>query len=86
MSTEKAVSEESFQFADTPAAPAQAPESKESGVRTTSYPAIKNAPLPADGPGSDTFNNYLLFTLLALIPGYFAWKLNGGLITWLFFA
>ncbi|RMY48361.1 hypothetical protein D0865_08125 [Hortaea werneckii] len=86
MSTEKPVSEESFQFADTPAAPAQAPESKESGVRTTSYPAIKNAPLPADGPGSDTFNNYLLFTLLAVIPGYFAWKLNGGLITWLFFA
>lgn len=36
MSTEKPVSEESFHFVDTPVAPAQAPESKESGVRTTS--------------------------------------------------
>lgn len=50
------------------------------------YPAIKNAPLPADGPGSDTFNNFFLFTLLAGIPGYFAWKSNGGLISWFIYA
>lgn len=50
------------------------------------YPAIKNAPLPADGPGSDTFNNFFLLTLMTGIPGYFAWRSNGGIITWLFYA
>lgn len=50
------------------------------------YPAIKNAPVPADGPGSDTFNNYLLFTLLGGIPAYFAWKVGGGLTTWIILA
>ena len=50
------------------------------------YPAIKNAPLPADGPGSDTFNNLFLVSLLAGIPAYLAWRANGGLITWSFFA
>jgi len=101
------VSEESFEFVETPAAPTPAPEANDYGVRTTSvcigeriypsvaakaltvsvkYPAIKNAPLPADGPGSDTFNTTFLLLLLAVIPGYFAWKVNGGLLTTLFFA
>lgn len=42
--------------------------------------------MPADASGSDSFNNLLLFTFLALIPGYFARKVSGGLFTWLFFA
>ncbi|KAH9827213.1 putative fatty acid methyltransferase [Teratosphaeria destructans] len=80
------VSEESFEFVDTPKAPSPAPESNDCGVRTTSYPAIKNAPLPADGPGAENFNTTLLIALLAFIPGYLAWKVNGGLFTWIFFA
>lgn len=50
------------------------------------YPAIKNAPLPADAAGSESFNNKVLIGLLAGVPGYFAWKVNGGLKTWIFFA
>lgn len=42
--------------------------------------------MPADGPGSENFNNLLLFTLLAAIPGYFTWQLRGGLITWIILA
>jgi len=36
MSNEKAVSEDSFEFVDTPAAPSPAPETQDYGVRTTS--------------------------------------------------
>ncbi|CAK3852451.1 fatty acid methyltransferase [Lecanosticta acicola] len=78
--------EDDFEFIETPAAPSPAPESQNFGVRTTSYPAIKNAPLPADGPGSDTFNNLFLVTLIVGIPAYFAWSVGGGFFTWLFFA
>ncbi|KAK4546233.1 Sphingolipid C9-methyltransferase 2 [Oleoguttula mirabilis] len=85
-SEDAAVSEDSFEFVETPAAPSPAPEASDFGVRTTSYPAIKNAPLPADGPGSDTFNTTTLIVLCIAIPGYFAWKANGGLPTWIFFA
>ena len=49
------------------------------------YPAIKNAPLPADGPGGESFSNLLLFSLLAVVPTYFSWKVGGGLKTTLFF-
>ncbi len=49
------------------------------------YPAIKNAPLPADGPGSDSFSNVLLFSILVVIPWYMARKVSGGLFTTLFF-
>ena len=49
------------------------------------YPSLKNGPLPADSAGSDNFSNVLLFTLIGLVPGYFAWKIGGGLFTWLFF-
>ena len=48
------------------------------------YPAIKNAPLPADAAGSESFNNVLLFSLLALIPAYCTRKIEGGLLTWMF--
>jgi sphingolipid C9-methyltransferase len=53
---------------------------------TSQYPAIKNAPLPADGPGSENFSNILLFSLLVGIPAYLTWQLGGGFYTWLFFA
>jgi hypothetical protein len=49
------------------------------------YPAIKNAPLPADGPGNESFSNILLFSLIAGVPTYFSWKLGGGLKTSIFF-
>jgi sphingolipid C9-methyltransferase len=49
-------------------------------------PAIKNAPLPAEGPSSDHFSNGLLFALLTLVPWYLSRKVGGGLITWIFFA
>ncbi|KIW01472.1 uncharacterized protein PV09_07228 [Verruconis gallopava] len=81
----KAPSEESFEFIETPPAPTPVPAAEDCGVRTTSYPAIKNAPLPADGPSSEQFSNVLLFSLLAGVPYYLAWKIGGGLKTALFF-
>ncbi|KAK3068732.1 Sphingolipid C9-methyltransferase 2 [Teratosphaeriaceae sp. CCFEE 6253] len=80
------VSEDSFEFVSTPRAPSPAPEANNYGVRTTSYPAIKNAPLPADGAGAESFSNTLLFTLLTIVPAYLTYKLSGGLFTWLLFA
>ncbi|KAK4997821.1 Sphingolipid C9-methyltransferase 2 [Elasticomyces elasticus] len=79
-------SEDSFEFLDTPAAPSPAPESSNYGVRTTSYSAIKNAPLPADAASSESFNNNVLFALLTLVPGYLTWKIGGGFKTWIFLA
>ncbi|KAF1355104.1 S-adenosyl-L-methionine-dependent methyltransferase [Delphinella strobiligena] len=79
-------SEESFDFIETPKAPETPAESTQYGVRSTAYPAIKNAPLPADAAGSESFNNKILIGLLAGIPAYFAWKVGGGLKTWIFFA
>ncbi|GAB7358249.1 hypothetical protein MBLNU230_g0400t1 [Neophaeotheca triangularis] len=75
------VAESSIEFIETPKAPAPAPES-----RNTGYPAIKNAPLPADAAGAESFSNTILFSLLGGVPAYLAWKVNGGLFTWIFFA
>ncbi|KAH7176750.1 S-adenosyl-L-methionine-dependent methyltransferase [Dactylonectria macrodidyma] len=55
-------------------------------VSTTRSPAIKNAPLPADGAGSDTFNNPLLFAILILPPLYLSSKASGGWILTIFIA
>ncbi|ODV87075.1 hypothetical protein CANARDRAFT_5632 [[Candida] arabinofermentans NRRL YB-2248] len=55
------------------------------GYRTTNYPAIKNAPLPADGAGSKHFNNYILFAIIAAVPYYITSKLGGGKFTYAFF-
>ncbi|KAF2142126.1 uncharacterized protein K452DRAFT_249945 [Aplosporella prunicola CBS 121167] len=85
MADNKAPSEESFEFIETPPAHTPAP-AENYGVRTTSYPAIKNAPLPADGAGSDSFNNNILFALLGGIPLYLTFKFSGGIKTWIFFA
>ncbi|KAK9469392.1 S-adenosyl-L-methionine-dependent methyltransferase [Lipomyces arxii] len=71
-------------YIKTPDAPVQPAESTECGVRTTSYPSIKNAPLPAEGPSSKQFNNLLLFGLLLGIPYYFTHKIHGGLKTFIF--
>ncbi|SMR57478.1 unnamed protein product [Zymoseptoria tritici ST99CH_3D1] len=79
------LAEDDFEFIETPAAPTPVSGEPDCGVRTTSYKAIKNAPLPADGPASDNFSNTLLFTLLAVIPGYIAYQLGGRFWTWLFF-
>jgi hypothetical protein len=50
------------------------------------YPTIPNAPLPADGNGSDSFSNYLLGGLLVGVPAWLTWQLSGGFKTWVFFA
>ncbi|KAI1434345.1 S-adenosyl-L-methionine-dependent methyltransferase [Xylaria sp. CBS 124048] len=79
-------SESEFEFIETPKAPTPTFEKFEDcGVRTTSYPAIKNAPLPADSAGSDSFSNILLFSLMAGIPMWLSWKVGGGFKTTLFF-
>jgi len=79
-------SESDFEFIKTPKASTPTFEKfEECGVKTTSYPAIKNAPLPADGPGSETFSNLILFSILAFVPTYFSWKIGGGLKTTIFF-
>ncbi|KAI1268337.1 S-adenosyl-L-methionine-dependent methyltransferase [Xylariaceae sp. FL1019] len=80
-------SESEFEFIETPKAPTPTFEKFEQcGVRTTLYPAIKNAPLPADSAGSDSFSNILLFSLLGGIPLWLSWKVGGGLKTTIFFA
>lgn len=48
--------------------------------------SIKNGPLPADGPGSDSFNNTALFAVLVGAPLYMTWKIGAGLKTFVFFA
>ncbi|TID27742.1 S-adenosyl-L-methionine-dependent methyltransferase [Venturia nashicola] len=79
------ISEESFEYIETPAArPEQVPV-EDCGVRTTKYAAIKNAPLPADGPGADHFNNYALVALLAGVPWYLKRMVGGGWKTYIFF-
>ncbi|PSS22786.1 hypothetical protein M430DRAFT_135057 [Amorphotheca resinae ATCC 22711] len=80
-------SESEFEFIETPKARTPTFEKFEDcGVKTTSYPAIKNAPLPADAAGAEGFSNTLLFSLLFLVPFYLAWKVGGGLKTTIFFA
>ncbi|EXJ91003.1 cyclopropane-fatty-acyl-phospholipid synthase [Capronia coronata CBS 617.96] len=78
-------SHEGFEFIETPPPPPQQP-AEDCGVRTTAYPAIKNAPLPADAAGSESFNNYVMIGLLVAVPAYLARQLHGGLYTTLFLA
>ncbi|KAF4445848.1 cyclopropane-fatty-acyl-phospholipid synthase [Fusarium austroafricanum] len=49
-------------------------------------PAIKNAPLPADGPGYEQWSNLFLGAALVGAPQWLAWKLGGGFKTALFLA
>ncbi|KAJ8066467.1 hypothetical protein OCU04_005527 [Sclerotinia nivalis] len=79
-------SESEFEFIETPKAPTPTFEKFEPcGVRTTAYPAIKNAPLPADASGNDSFSNTLLFSLIGGVPLYLSWKVGGGFKTTIFF-
>ncbi|KAI1916589.1 Sphingolipid C9-methyltransferase 2 [Ophidiomyces ophidiicola] len=79
-------SSDDFEFIETPAAPCESPSPGNCGVRTTSYPSIKNGPLPADAAGSDSFSNILLIGLLVLIPWYLARQIGGGFYTSIFLA
>ncbi|OWB49281.1 hypothetical protein B5S27_g821 [[Candida] boidinii] len=60
-------------------------ETFECGYRTTNFPAIKNAPLPADGAGSKHFNNWVLLSIMLIVPFYITRKLGLGLFTFIFF-
>ncbi|KAF1987662.1 S-adenosyl-L-methionine-dependent methyltransferase [Aulographum hederae CBS 113979] len=82
----KTTSEDSFEFIETPAAPTPEPPAFDCGVKTTSYPAIKNAPLPADGPGSDHFNNVILIGTMVVVPAWLARQVGGGIKTFVFIA
>lgn len=72
-------------FIKTPKAGPIEPASDKYGVLTTDSPAIHNAPLPADGPGSKHFNNWVLLGFLTLIPWFVVRKLGLGFKTWVFF-
>ncbi|KAF2876092.1 S-adenosyl-L-methionine-dependent methyltransferase [Massariosphaeria phaeospora] len=78
--------EESFEWIATPPPPARTAPAFDCGVKTTSYRAIANAPLPADGNGSGHFSNGLLISILIGVPAYLTWTLGGGWKTWLFIA
>ncbi|KAL8933386.1 MAG: hypothetical protein Q9211_005809 [Gyalolechia sp. 1 TL-2023] len=86
MSKSVSDSSEDFEYVGTPAAPSPLPPAEDYGVRTTAYPAIKNAPLPADASGSDSFSNTFLIFLIVGIPWLLARKVGGGFFTTLFFA
>ncbi|PSN61022.1 S-adenosyl-L-methionine-dependent methyltransferase [Corynespora cassiicola Philippines] len=66
-----------------PALPSQ-PSTVSSSVKNqnliTNSPAIRNAPLPADGPGRDGFSNTLLLLVLIGVPVILAKIVGGGLI------
>ena len=42
--------------------------------------------MPADAAGSENFSNALLFSLLVIVPSYFAHKVGGGIFTSVFFS
>ncbi|KAJ5677314.1 uncharacterized protein N7477_002947 [Penicillium maclennaniae] len=86
MTTHHPESTADFEFIATPAAPVQTKPDFDCGVPTTLYPAIKNAPVPADSPGSDSFSNGLMIALLIVVPWYLARQVGGGFYTTIFFA
>ncbi|ORX44454.1 S-adenosyl-L-methionine-dependent methyltransferase [Hesseltinella vesiculosa] len=49
----------------------------------TTWAAIKNPPYPAEGASNQNFNNYIMWGVLAGVPGYLTYKL--GLPWWFFF-
>ncbi|ODV91303.1 hypothetical protein CANCADRAFT_44906 [Tortispora caseinolytica NRRL Y-17796] len=67
-----------IEFVETPKAEKQPIASNDCGVWTTDSPAIKNAPLPAEGPGSRDFNNYMLIAILIGIPAVLTRLIGGG--------
>src|SRR5215471_12748699 len=76
----------SFQFKKTPPSIPPIPSNAKYGVKTTDSPAIANAPLPAEGTSSRSFDNRLLIFLLLAVPYYLKYKIGGGKWTFIFFA
>ncbi|TWU71018.1 hypothetical protein ED733_002716 [Metarhizium rileyi] len=60
-------------------------EALDCGIPTTQSPTIRNAPLPAEGAGSESFSNIVLGVLLAGVPYFLSRLVGGGLKTTLFF-
>lgn len=73
---------DNIEFIKTPKLGPVPPVSTECGVQTTSSPAIHNAPLPADGPGSKHFSNLAMFGFVVLIPYFVTRKLGSGKLVW----
>ncbi|OLN98012.1 Sphingolipid C9-methyltransferase 1-like protein 1 [Colletotrichum chlorophyti] len=89
MASEKLVGDQlegDVTFIETPPpAPLKFKTGEDVGVKVTTSPTINNAPLPADGPGNESFSNYILGGLLLGIPFWVSRTLGGGFKTWLFF-
>lgn len=76
-----------IKFVQTPKAPEETLQTGvDCGVSLTNSPAIKNAPLPADGPGNEQFSNIALGVALIGAPWYLASRVSGGFKTVVFFA
>ncbi|KAJ5726870.1 hypothetical protein N7493_005897 [Penicillium malachiteum] len=74
-------------FIKTPAAkPAEFETGEDCGIALTNSPAIHNAPLPADGPGNESFSNILLGIAIIAPPAFLTYLLGLGLKTFIFFA
>ncbi|PHH78551.1 hypothetical protein CDD82_2979 [Ophiocordyceps australis] len=84
----KPTNESRFEFIQTPKAlpPTFIEKVEDCGVRTTNYASIQNGPLPADGPGSDSFNNLAMISLFIAVPWWITWKLGGGFKTFVLMA
>lgn len=78
--------EPDFEFIETPPAPQVPPSSDACGVKTTDRPTIYNAPLPAEGAGSEHFSNIILLSTMFFVPFYLTRKVGGGIKTFIFFA
>ncbi|PMD54567.1 cyclopropane-fatty-acyl-phospholipid synthase [Hyaloscypha bicolor E] len=89
MSSQKRQGEElegDITFIATPVAvPSKFATGEDCGVQVTTFPAIHNAPLPAEGPGSESFSNYLLGALVLGVPTIVSRSLGGGFKTTIFF-
>ncbi|KAH7127414.1 S-adenosyl-L-methionine-dependent methyltransferase [Dactylonectria macrodidyma] len=76
-----------IEFIQTPPAAQETLRSdKDCGVSVTNSPAIKNAPLPADGPGYEQFSNAALAAALIGTPTWLSWKFGGGQKLAIFFS
>ncbi|KAH6967962.1 S-adenosyl-L-methionine-dependent methyltransferase [Ilyonectria sp. MPI-CAGE-AT-0026] len=87
MSNLAPVHDRDFEFIETPKfIQPEFDKLEDYNVSTTRSPAIKNAPLPADGAGSDTFYNPALFAILIMGPLSLSWSMGAGYITAIFLA
>ncbi|KAF4872616.1 Sphingolipid C9-methyltransferase 1 [Colletotrichum siamense] len=68
-----------------PQPPAKFSTTEDCGVKTTDYPAIYNAPLPAEGPGHESFSNWVLGALVFGVPWWLTRSVGGGWKTYTFF-